>query len=140
MVYKNLCVLALWTIVASALEGLTHSCLEIFGMSVVWTCHTFENNFGMKHDSPEYLNERCKKNSHEQLSMKIFSKFSFFTEISAKQSGGLGCYEHERVNLVDLNVLFNPFISKAHRRSGYRRSNTYGDFTISFSNIFQIFL
>ena len=28
---------------------LTHSCLEIYLTSIVWTSHTFENNFGMKH-------------------------------------------------------------------------------------------
>ena len=29
--------------------SLTHSCLGIYVASVVWTCHTLENNFGMKH-------------------------------------------------------------------------------------------
>ena len=32
----------------------THSCLDIYLMNVVWTCHTFENIFGMKHQFANY--------------------------------------------------------------------------------------
>ena len=39
---------------------LTLSCLEIYATSVVWTCHTFENNFGMKHKFAKYLKESCR--------------------------------------------------------------------------------
>ena len=57
MVFKNLCVFVLWMKLASALGGLTHAYLEIYLTSVVWTCHTFENNFGMEHKLPKYLKE-----------------------------------------------------------------------------------
>ena len=38
---------------------LTHSCRQIYLTSDVWTCHTFENNFGMKHKFAKYF-KRCK--------------------------------------------------------------------------------
>ena len=38
-----------------ALTGLTRSCLEMNLTSVVWTYHTFENNFGLKHKFAKYL-------------------------------------------------------------------------------------
>ena len=50
----------LWNL--NGLNGIsTHSCLEIYLTSVVWTCHTFENNFGMKHKFAKYyLEENCR--------------------------------------------------------------------------------
>ena len=56
---------------------------------VVWTCHTFENNFGMKDNFTKYFNKSCRKNSDEQLSLKYFLNIAFIGEISAKQSGVL---------------------------------------------------
>ena len=38
----------------------THSCLEFYLMSVIWTCHNLEYNFGMKHKFTDYLNESCR--------------------------------------------------------------------------------
>ena len=38
--------------------SLTHSYLEISLRSVIWTCHTFENNyFEIKHKFAKYLKE-----------------------------------------------------------------------------------
>ena len=74
---------------------LTHSCLKIFLMSVVWTCHTFENNFGMKHEFTNYLKESCRWSSEEQFFFKYFQNIAFVREISSKLSGGFGCYRHE---------------------------------------------
>ena len=38
----------------------THSCLEIYLTVVVWTCHNFENNFGIKHKFAKHLKESCR--------------------------------------------------------------------------------
>ena len=43
-----------------AMSILTHSCLEIYLTSVVWTCHTFENNFGVQYKFAKYLKEGCR--------------------------------------------------------------------------------
>ena len=74
------------------MNALSHSFLEIYWMSVVCTCHTFENNFGMKHNFTKLLKESCRKSSDEELSFKYFLNIAFVGEISAKQSGGFGCY------------------------------------------------
>ena len=50
----------------------SHSCLEIYLTSVVWTYHTFENNFRMEHEITKCLRESCRWSSDEQFSSKIF--------------------------------------------------------------------
>ena len=61
-------------------------------INVVWTCQTFENNFGTKHKFPKYLNGYCRKSSDEQFSIKYFLYIAFIREISLKLSGGFGRY------------------------------------------------
>ena len=56
---------------------MTHSCLEIYLTSVVWTRHTFENNFGMKHQFAKYLKESCRVLMNNSLS-NIFEILCFF--------------------------------------------------------------
>ena len=50
------------TIIRLDLNGiaLTHSCLENYLTSVVCSCHTFENNFGMNHELAKYLKGSCR--------------------------------------------------------------------------------
>ena len=79
------------------LFGLTHSCLEIYLISVVWTGNTFENNIGMKLILAKYLKESCRQSSDEQLSLKCFLNIAFGLKISPKLSDGFGCYKHEWV-------------------------------------------
>ena len=55
-------------------NGLTHMCLEILLTSVVWTHHTFENNFRVRHKFLKYLEEICRMGSEERLSIKYFQK------------------------------------------------------------------
>ena len=38
----------------------THRRLKIYMLSVVWTSHTFGDDFGMKHKFRKYLKERCR--------------------------------------------------------------------------------
>ena len=54
--FRKLCILVLWTKLASALEGLTHSCLEISLTRVISNLDSFENNFGIDHTYTKYLN------------------------------------------------------------------------------------
>ena len=64
---------------------LTHLGQEIYLMSVIWTCHTFENNFEMEH---KYTNHLTNWDiSDEQI--------AFVREISPKLPSGFGCYRHE---------------------------------------------
>ena len=63
---------------------LTHSCSEIHLTSVVWTCHTFENNFRIKHQFVNYFKESCRLISNEQLSFKYFPTIAFTRDISLK--------------------------------------------------------
>ena len=56
---------------------------------VVWTCQTFENNFGMKYKFAKYLKETCRYKSDEQFSYKYFLNIAFIKEIFPKLSGGL---------------------------------------------------
>ena len=67
--------------------SLTHSCLEIYLTNVVWTCHTFKNNFGMEHEFAKYSEESCIKSSEEQFSFKYLRNIHFVREISPKMSG-----------------------------------------------------
>ena len=76
---KKCCILVFWTKVALALEGLTHSCLEIHLTGVVWTCHSFENNFGIIHEFAIYLKENY--SSDEKFSFKLFLNIAFVREI-----------------------------------------------------------
>ena len=46
-------------------------------MGVVCTCHTFNNNFGMKHKFEKYLKEGCSKSSDEQFASDIFEIYCF---------------------------------------------------------------
>ena len=66
---KIFCILALWTKVASALEGICfgvrkyiyHSYSEISLTSVVWICDNFENKFlGVRHKLAKYLKQSCR--------------------------------------------------------------------------------
>ena len=54
MVFKNICILVLWTKVASALEG-----LRVPPEIAVWMYDTFDNIFGSETDFTEYLRESC---------------------------------------------------------------------------------
>ena len=76
-------------------RSLTHSCLEISLTCVVWTCHIFENNFGMKHKFLKYLKEICILSIDEQFSFNYFLNIALTIEISSKSLGGFGCYRHE---------------------------------------------
>ena len=78
MVFKNLCVLVLWTKVFSVLEGLTLSSLEISMTSVVWTYDTFGNNFKMKHNCTKHLKESCRLGSKQYI-LKYFLKNALLT-------------------------------------------------------------
>ena len=53
-------------------------------MIIVWTCHTFEDNFGMKHTFEKYLKESCRYGSDKQLSIKHFPNVAFVGEIPPK--------------------------------------------------------
>ena len=75
---------------------LTHLCLKNFLMSVIWTCHIFEYNFGMKHEFTNYLKESCRWTSDEQFSFKYFLNITIAREISPKLPGCFGCYWHEK--------------------------------------------
>ena len=66
-------------------------------MLVVWTCQTFENNFGMKYKFAKSLKETCRYKSNEQFSFKKFLNNAFIREILQKLLGGFGCYRHEWV-------------------------------------------
>ena len=77
---------------------LTLSCPEIDLASVVWTCHTFENNFGTKHKFSKYLT--CRKGSDEHFTVKYFLNIAFVRQITPKLSEGFGCYGHEWLNVA----------------------------------------
>ena len=74
---------------------LTHSCLVIYLTKIVWTSHTFENDFGMKHEFVKYLKESCRWSSDEHFSFKYFPNIAFTRKIPPKLSGSFGCYRHE---------------------------------------------
>ena len=78
--------------------ALIQACLEIYLLiSVVWTCQTFENNFGTKNKFAKYLKESCRDSPDEQFSLKYFLDISLVREISPKLSGGFDCYRNEWV-------------------------------------------
>ena len=55
----------------------TLSCLDIYWTSVVWTCHTFEDNFWMNNKITKYLKENCRHIVLMQdTSLNIFRKLS----------------------------------------------------------------
>ena len=56
---------------------LTLSFLEVYFTSVVWTCHTFEDNFVQNEAFANYLKESCRWSSDEQLSLKYFLNIAF---------------------------------------------------------------
>ena len=87
-----------WSMVFAAVM-LSHSCLEIL-TSVVWNCHTFGNNFGLKHLFANYLKESCRSRINKQLSIKYFPAIAFVGEISPRKSDGFCCYRHEWVVVV----------------------------------------
>ena len=87
MIFKNLCVLVLWTEVALAIKGLSRACLDNFYTSVVWIFDTFENNFGIEFEFKKYLKENCWLCPNEDFSLKCFRKFSFLCELLPKLSG-----------------------------------------------------
>ena len=77
---------------------LTHSCLEINLTGAVWTCQSFENNFGINHIFFKNIWRRVvnwflMNNS----SFNIYLKIAFVREISPKLSGSFGCFRHELV-------------------------------------------
>ena len=60
MIFKKPCVLVLWMKVASALERLINPFMAkdlLNFTSVVRTCHTFENNYRIKHKFAKCLKE-----------------------------------------------------------------------------------
>ena len=61
-------------------------------MSVVWTCHIFKDNFGMKHEIEKHLKESCRFSSDEQLPIKYFLNIAFFRGLSTIMSGGFDWY------------------------------------------------
>ena len=68
------------TIENFSLNFLTHSCLEIYMTSVVWTWNTFENYFGIRPQFTTYWNW----NYFEQLSFKYYLNVAFVREILPK--------------------------------------------------------
>ena len=58
--------------------------MDINFTCVIWTCHTFKNNFGIKHKLAKYLKESCRQSSDEQFSLKYFLYIVFVREISLK--------------------------------------------------------
>ena len=103
MVFKRFCIHSMK--VASALKGLSqlgglaikeinqasaHCHLDLFLTFVVWTCHSFENYFVMKHKFSKYLKEGCRSSSDERFSFKYFLNFALVREISSKLSCGDG--------------------------------------------------
>ena len=88
------------------MNGLTHLYLEIFLKNVVWTCQTFENNFGMKHKFAKYFKESCRQNSDELFLFKYFLNIAFVREISSKLSDGFSCYMHEWQKIYLTNVVW----------------------------------
>ena len=67
---------------------LTHSCPEISLTSIVWTCDTVDNKFGIGHTTAKYLKESYRRCSEEHLSFKYFLKTPFFREIEHQKSKG----------------------------------------------------
>ena len=63
---------------------LTPSLSDISLTSVVRTCHTYENNFGMRYKFAKYLKESWRWSSDYQLSVKYFLDNGFVWEISPK--------------------------------------------------------
>ena len=51
---------------------------------VVWTCHTFENNFEIKRKYTNYLKETCGLDFVQHSSFKSFLKIPFGRKISQK--------------------------------------------------------
>ena len=95
--FNHSCVLVLWMKVVSASVGLTHSYLEIYLTSIVWTRQTFENNFGMKHKFARYLKGSYRQSSDEHFFFKYFLNIPSLRKISPKLSGSFGCYGYEWV-------------------------------------------
>ena len=51
---------SLLVLVSHAQEKTNFNPFMIYLTCVVWTCHTLENNFGMKHEFAKYLKESCR--------------------------------------------------------------------------------
>ena len=98
---------------------ITHSCLEINLTSVVWTCHTFENIFGIKHKFTKYFKESCRWSSNKQFSFKYFLNITSVREIPPKLSGGFGCYRHEWDNFV-INQKFTKKLKESYELCCYQ--------------------
>ena len=82
------------------IDELTHSCLKIYLTSVVWTFHTFEDNFEMKHKFAKYLKESCRLSSDEQFSFKYFLEVAFVREISSKLSDSFWLLQASHLSLM----------------------------------------
>ena len=85
MIFKNLCVIVLWTKVASVLEGLTSSSWVPLKIILCYS-HTFENNLGIKGKFAKYLNESCCVISGKHWAFHFFSKNAFESKIVLKLS------------------------------------------------------
>ena len=55
--------------------------------NVVWTFHTFENNFIMKHLFKKYLKRSCGLGCDQHFFLKYYSKYNVVVKISPKLSG-----------------------------------------------------
>ena len=87
MIYKNLCILVLWTKVASALKGLKPFTLKSFSRNIVCYFHTFRNNLGIKQKIAKYFKESCCLYSDQHFSFKCFPKNAYVSKIFPKSSG-----------------------------------------------------
>ena len=114
--------------------SLTHSCLEIYLTSVVWTYHTFVNNFTIKYELEKYLKESCLLVSDSPFSFKYFLKIAFVREISLKKSGSFGCYSAQ----LDLTIMASTFFDKLFSENNSRRNVEQNTTNNSSSNILQI--
>ena len=65
---------------------LTHSCLKISSIGVVWTYDTFKDNFVTKLKFPKYLKKSCRLSSDEQFSFKYFLNTAFVGAIHHQNS------------------------------------------------------
>ena len=71
---------------------------------MIWTCQTFEINFGMKHILSKSLKESCRWCSGEYFSFDYLLNIAFVGEISPELSSGLAADRHEWVNAIMLLV------------------------------------
>ena len=59
-------------ICALEVNVLTHSCLKIFSMFVVWTYDSFENNYKIQHWFEKYLKGICVLGIDRHFSLQYF--------------------------------------------------------------------